>query len=317
MKRLFALCLLLNLCLFLCACGENEKPNYGKYADLIGKLEAGDYAGAHDAIDALNPNLSGTGNNTGTGNSGNGSNGNNDQASALLDALYGAWEALNMDQSLDQISFTRDGNCDLQGTSATWTVKSASDTRLVLELSNGMTATLRMEEKAAQLALSSGSGSGSVAYIRPDHFEIITLTPENWDTYFTLSDQVHFNKNALGEYSTHYYRFEYNLKEPYRSRLAESRYSALSKVKDQIAYEVSYTVVEQPVIWDKAAWTYTPNGPASGGRAGSKVEKYMVSGNSDYAFVFNTNYSNWDPVLDVATNVHMTRVQGKLYLYKE
>ena len=51
MKRIisFLLPVVLCLCLFGCAMGDG----YGKYANIYRLLDAGDYAGAHAAIDAL------------------------------------------------------------------------------------------------------------------------------------------------------------------------------------------------------------------------------------------------------------------------
>ena len=58
-RRILIVFMGLMLLVTCCACNSNGESDCGKYADLINKLEAGDYQGAHDAIDAMNPNHKG------------------------------------------------------------------------------------------------------------------------------------------------------------------------------------------------------------------------------------------------------------------
>lgn len=325
-RRILIVFMGLMLLVTCCACNSNGESDYGKYADLINKLEAGDYQGAHDAIDAMNPNHKGedgpiiqstdkptsTPTNTPTN--------DDEEKPVLLQKFCGSWEALKKDKTPDKISFAEDGTCTIGGTAATWTVNGSSATRFSVEISNGMTALLSEAngDYSIRLYLEGQSGGSSLVYFKLADYEIVTITTENWNTYFELFDQVYFNKNALGDYATHYHRFEYRLKSEYYDRLGfknEHGYSTNSKT--QIAAEFTYTITEQPIIWDKEAWTYTKDGAATVEDERSYVSYLSHMNNSISIIVFNYNYSDWASVLNIPVDVQVSRVEGMLYLRKE
>ena len=325
-RRILIVFMGLMLLVTCCACNSNGESDYGKYADLINKLEAGDYQGAHDAIDAMNPNHKGEDgpaneeNNQPISTPTNTPNNDNEEKPALLQKLCGNWEALKKDITPDKMVFQEDGTCTIDGTAATWTVKHSSATQLSIELSNGMSASLSESDGdyTMRLLVKGSLLSNYADYFKPADYEIVTITKDNWNTYFELFDQVHFNKNALGDYATHYHRFEYRLKQEYYDRLAfKSQHGYSTNSKTQIAAEFTYTITEQPIIWDKEAWTYTKDGAATVEDERSYVSYLSHTNNSISIIVFNYNYSNWASVLNIPVDVQVSRVEGMLYLRKE
>ena len=343
MKRIFAFLLALVLCLGLTACTEENK-----YADLEKMLDEGRYGDAMTYILSLQSSNSGSvpiwgvvqpGDNTYTDEDLDADKEPSAEVLALIDELMGEWViSSESEEQLQKIIFRADGTCTVDGKEMTWKREAASITEYpqmsnFLSIWEGETERYRVtqpvKKNSGALTFSIGLVDGIVigyqgyGYIKPENYEVIELTMDNWQEYFEFTEKPYHNTNAFGDISSVGRSYYFKLKETYFNRLAASRKSSGS-------VELSYTTFTYSAHTNKDGTEYTVgeffregSGPAQNIFSLSTCHDGTYWGTSygrgdAWASEYNYDVPAPDsPCLCVHTkNAQVLRIQGTLYLVK-
>ncbi len=320
MKRILAVCVCVFLCCSLAACGG------GKYDRLTAMLDEGDYTGAVGYINQLAYEAAEQ------------EKGDKDPtASAHLPYLCGTWEERNVptnETPSASLVFKEDRTCTVGERSYLWEVSDEGDTHLGVEVLDGATkvytVTMGKNDKghyslSAYAVKENGSSESLGTYINYDHYEAVTLTKDNWDTYFTLEETPHYSTDSFDEVSELALYKRYVLKDDYYARLMTS--------VTKVAVELSYVRGNYEAVYDLSAKTYTlKNYKPETDSATGKVERftskysfhestrssgewyygYGVGSSSAYTRDDGTQYFSW-----YSDDFRIERVQGTLYLLKD
>lgn len=140
-------------------------------------------------------------------------------------------------------------------------------------------------------------------YIKDRTWEVVTLTTENWSTYFELAEIIEPSYDVFGDFEAILLYHEYSMKESYLERLDES----LSNMTIRFTYD-EYTA---DCIVDVINETVSIEKP------GKYVETYETTFNKSRYLTAGTivNYSVGlnDASVWYATNVQVDRVLGTLF----
>ncbi len=323
MKKAILLVLVLIACLTLVACG---KDGYGKYSDLIQYIEDGDRQGAHQELDRLlpdeesdnqndNQSSGSSGNNNSSGNdgssdsSGNSGSSNQDQPdySGTLQILCGEWHPnQEMNEAYRSAAvFEQDYTCTIAGESLTWKFveqiedKSKNTTVTVIDISNETRLRFRCQlyqkDGAYRMDLGVWKEGESYPYthfrdyfLRGADYQVVTLTMDNWSSYFEDFYEICFNKNAFGEVES-----------------ANILQWLLSKKEYQINGDLSSVAVAYE--YDNRIYQKYTADPGTGEFALGEI----VQVDGSYSYKINTT----DTMRTVETNTDKTGRYGLYYLH--
>ena len=261
MKRIAALLLAGLLCVSMTACGET-----GKYDELIGMLEDGDYSAAIGYIQDLQGN-----------NMGNLILGGEvvedkpteltEEQQTLLKSLYGDWVcAKETEGHPKSVTFHANETCAIDGKEMTWkrSTRTFMYGKLTLDIldagkevytadvrrsDNGELAFFLYKHEYKSDSLSSITLS-SPAYISATAYEAVTITMDNWQEYFQWTEETSHGTNGFGELSSMSTYYRLSLKQEYFDRLSD--YETHTGTA-----EISYTSRTYQVTVDRQNNTYT------------------------------------------------------------
>lgn len=228
MKKLLALLLAAVMCFSLVACGggtpSNDKTQTGENA---GSIESENMSSADDDTKSEN-------------------------SSKFLPYMCGEWKVLNIKDEgvLESVIITEDGNINIDGNNFKLRLQSEYDNAAVFEVIDGETVKgnlhFDIEDNGDIGLLLQGVIDAELSLYKPDHYEVITITPENVYEYFEFRDFWDESRNAFDELINVRIDTKLVLKDEYYSHLSQ-------RLMDGIFDE---TVVENGAI----EWLYKRSG---------------------------------------------------------
>ena len=175
--------------------------------------------------------------------------------------LEGQWLlAQETEGAPKEIFLDANGQCTVDGESYSWSYSYENGNRFGVNILTG-------ETVAYEISFARWNGPESVVllytdndrgvYINPAHYDVIEITPENWENYFELRRTYYWDEDAFGEVTRlRGCGFTISLKEEYVSRLSSAVTDGDVLTKN--AMEVSYSYGRQPYELDLQNKTCTP-----------------------------------------------------------
>ena len=339
MKRLLSLILAIILCLGLSACGDKKA---GKYDDLIAMLDAGKYEEAISHIKEMQPDGDGTteGTNSLQGivipGVIQGDNQSDDaEAAAMVPLLMGQWDFCSEDN--DKLPkkwvFHKDGTCYADDVQLQWKSEGLMNfindavKRLRIRIYTGDDTKYTMllcQRETGELGLTCSAEGNYVIYIgcdyiRPEQYEIVELTLDNWSEYFEWTETFSHETDAFGDISTRYKNFCLTLKQPYLARMS---YYGSSKCAVEISYVLNgygVTINNDGVTFEKGSLA-----DVTGTGYSDTVQRTFGFSSGDDRTWYGTQYAvsrvrqigQQEFYCGYAENQEIIRIQGTLHLLK-
>jgi len=337
MKRMVSLLLVLLLCLSLSACGLMDRAKYGRYYDLIGMLESGDYAGAHAEIDRIagGPVVGESAaepapdapENPGTPEP------SEEPRPDWFHLIYGDWNRLSSDDEgkVETVTLREDGTGLLDGSEVLWVLYSlneANDTVCIDlfqdETQIGEFRCEYMEDGDLRAYVQLEASDNQTLYVyKPTHYEMISVTADNWQDYFEYRNEMHYQDNAFGEFDRCWYTTKLYLKPEYAGRT--SAYLMDDVFDDNVipngAIEISYDYGDTPFHMNKETREYSFGEPSV---EGSSTYITELSYNDTDGFHFYIAWHNFgeyeledETAYDFRHNCVPIRLEMTLCLFAE
>ena len=301
MQKKILLCLLvLVLCLSLCACGGND---------------------------------------AGSGNAGGGENGGNEDSGTqapiicegsftpdasweLMQYFYGDWQRIDASPfcDIETVSMNKDGTCMVNDQEYQLTFcKDSTEDRVVFHAHReGKTAYLFHVVKAynnANYDVVMGFGyyydhdevqSMQDTYWNPAQVQEVQITPDNWQEYLEIKDELVVSKNAFGEITSVRAKQSIVLKDSLRMS-----YMA----KQAIAIEFAWTPVTAAAQADPEQLTFSLGEILSSENRSNSIVELQGSGKDSAIWSKSSSISN-GKVTGYMTDLEVIRAVGSLYLLK-
>lgn len=321
MKRLLVLLLAAVLCFGMVACAKENK-----YEELNEMLDEGKYSEAISYILALQAEQTGK---PIMFNANIESDPQVDaETEALLPVLMGSWICSeDVEDEPQRITFQEDGNCTVDDLQLKWTCDGmdfVDEPHLILregKTDRYLIMINRLDSGETAICCNEILDSGTIIsfsdpyYYFSEGYTEVTLTLDNWQEYFTFTDNTSTDTNAFGELSSIGTRYYITLKPEYAEQLAKYRTS-------DGAVEISYVERRSNINLDMQKGTYTLGEEEyTSEEATTSVRSLGIEGKSQ---IFQTEYYSWyeSDISTVDTTRHptnqtVTRIEGTLYLLKK
>ena len=237
-KRLYCV-LCVCLCLLLCSCQS-------EHASLLAMVEERQYSEAIDYINQLAREEAYA-------------DRENADPHPLTPYLYGTWESA-ADEEYAPFTFTKDGVCTVGDESFIWRESVSTDfveNRVQFDILNGT----KLEYTFQLIRWEDGVYSGSANRMKNDsryiyhvqplrnksHYEVITVTKENWTTYFDI-----VQNDSFDEYISLHAESCVSVRRDTKIVLKDEYYRRLDTVPSKATVEYKYTAGDQPIklIWE-------------------------------------------------------------------
>lgn len=141
---------------------------------------------------------------------------------------------------------------------------------------------------------------------QPNETEEITISAENWNTYFEFAEVPAFSENAFGEVDTFNLYFQFRLKEEYLERIIPDN--------SNIAVEASYTYGHRYCTVDYEAQTYELRGYKDTGKSSNMGELSFHSDGGYYFADFGVNPEYNGSTIFAYSDFEVLRINGILCL---
>ena len=319
MKRLLVLLLAAVLCFGMVACAKENK-----YEELNEMLDDGKYSEAITYILSLQAKKTGktmmfTAN----------PESNPEVAAeteALLPSLMGSWICSEDIEGEPQcITFQEDSTCTVDDLQLKWTcggMDFVDEPHLILregETDCYLIIINRLDSGETAICCNEILDSGTIIsfsdpyYYFSEGYTEVTLTLDNWQEYFTFTEEITSDTDAFGELYSISTRYYFALKPEYAEQLARYRTSTG-------AVEINYIPRTFYVTVDQQAGTYTlGEEKGTSDESTSTVRSLGMEGSSQ---IFRREYySDWFRPDDTAENTTqcpadqaVLRIEGTLYL---
>ena len=223
---------------------------------------------------------------------------------ANLPKLCGEWKILKRDDvgKLETITIREDGTFLCDDRTLEWRYAYHHGNNLQINLFDGESKVgyfeLRLEEDGDITgSVTLDDQNGKLRLYKPSHYEIINVTPDNWQDYFEIVQYMTYRENAFGEAESCFFRTEMQLKEIYRNRLSANLSDDVfdNNVIQNGALEFSYDNGECAASIDLANRTYTFGDFIAGESDTDTVEfGYKRDGRYLYAILETNNIGDWE-----------------------
>ncbi len=318
MKRIIATILALIMCLALVACGNSEKEElYDKYESIIRSLEKHNYDKALEKIEKLSSkHQSAT------------TEKENDKVN-FKSLIVGEWiiSCFANDESMGNITFNENGECNIGGETYSWKLEKYYDTWAEYVISRDgddiyrVTLNDRTESDESLLVSLWRLGDSEEKHIGDffplSEYTVLELTTDNFLDYFEISERVSVNRNAFNEPTEISVNYYYVLKAEYGRVEADISEVAIEYSYIDLRYEIADADLEKGTF-----------------EIGARVEEdfdteeytnmttlhNIYNSSDDYIYGFNagscwiTAQTEYVNLMDIT---EILRVSGNIYVLKE
>ena len=300
MKRSIAFILALVMCLSLSACGASAPSQETKPTQTVTPTLAQDDT---PIVQATEPKEA-------------------DQTAAHIKIMTGTWLLAHFMESIpSQIVLREDKTCTLDGEEYTWEFSYTNGSRFGVNVTAGTTVKYELDfsdYNNREWAILIYDGNDRGVYINPQHYDVVEITPENWQEYFEIRYDLYWEEDAFGKVTRlRGCNYFFALKDEYLPRL--STVVTGDDLLTKNAVELSFTHGWQKCDVNLEKKTCTPiDGEFTVNGTDTDMDNLYHRYDSDYSMNISGFSSGMkEDSIPWLTDVKVLRADCPLYLIKD